>query len=156
MSDFIWVGDKRMSGPMVMERIAELGAEIQRQHDLHDRAEIARKALYDRAEQAEAILLGEDVTVAAYRNMQAALATRTANRDELIEMVRSLKAALDTCRTNRNEWRLRYERVEELRVMYLAEKKQTEAALVERDKEIAVLEMLLRLQKNVRAEEESE
>ena len=28
MSDFIWVGDKRMSGPMVLARIAELEAEI--------------------------------------------------------------------------------------------------------------------------------
>ena len=38
------------------QTIRELEAEVGRQHDLHDRAEIARKALYQRAEQAEAEL----------------------------------------------------------------------------------------------------
>jgi hypothetical protein len=41
----------------LMDTVREMVAlreEIQRQHDLHNRAEIARKALYQRAEQAEA------------------------------------------------------------------------------------------------------
>jgi hypothetical protein len=49
-----------------------------------------------RAEQAEAILLGEDVTVAAYRNMQAALAQREAERDKVVSVLaRALAAKLD-------------------------------------------------------------
>ena len=40
----------------LLARIGELETEVKRQHDLHDRAEIARKALYQRAEQAEATL----------------------------------------------------------------------------------------------------
>ena len=55
-----------------------------------------RDAILARAEQAEAILLGEDVTVAAYRNMQAALAQREAERDKVVSVLaRALAAKLD-------------------------------------------------------------
>jgi len=46
-------------------------------------------ALMDK-EKAEAILLGEDVTVAAYRNMQAALAECKQERGELRKAIRTL------------------------------------------------------------------
>ena len=68
MSDFIWVGDKRMSGPMVMERIAEMEAEVAQQtayaqhwaesskrfHDLADDWRMSFKGEEMRAEEAEA------------------------------------------------------------------------------------------------------
>jgi len=49
--------------------------------------------------------------------------------DKWKQRAEQAEAALDTCRTDRNEWRMRYERTDELRTMYLAEKKQAEATI---------------------------
>jgi len=51
----------------LLAHIGELEAEVKRQHDLHDRAEIARKALYQRAEQAETALADRDKTIGVLR-----------------------------------------------------------------------------------------
>ena len=73
-----------------MDRIAELEAENQLVKDDFDRMQRECKHEKIRAEQAEAILLGEDVTVAAYRNMQAALAECKQERGELRKAIRTL------------------------------------------------------------------
>ena len=72
------------------DRIAELEAENQLVKDDFDRMQRECKHEKIRAEQAEAILLGEDVTVAAYRNMQAALAECKQERGELRKAIRTL------------------------------------------------------------------